>query len=635
MDFLVSMPVGLPALAAALALVPGTRPRGPVVCCAVALLAAAGLGLAWRSGWAHVPPTFGGASLTRAAIGVDLLLLAGIAFAAVVRTKDAASGVLAAVQAAVLFTLTRSGGWDFASAAPGLVAGPLSRVAVLVVSLVGGLAVVCALGTMPDRERRLGLVGSRQPRFFFFLLLSLAAANGVMLSDNLLWLHCFWVLSTVCAAALLAYDGDEGARQGAVQALRTNLAGATAMLLGLTLLYRAGAPLSVGELVDAGSGAVQVRLLLPLFLLCAAGLAASAQVPLQGWLFEASSAPAPALALVHCATLAPAGAFLALRLCPAFQGTMLSGLLGLAGAFTFLAASTLAVGQTDAGRTLVRSTAAALGLALACAGINTAAAVTAGLLILIFHAVSKALLFVCLAVMEEKTGLRDVADMGRLFAVMPSTALAALIGALSMFLPPFGLALGLWMALEAATGARAMPVLLLLALGTGFWVLLWSRWAGVLLRSLRLGDAPTETLSPAVRVALSLLAGGAVALSLCSPPLYTGLVVPAVRASHKAVAYVLRTFNFVGDLGVFPVYPLFVVLGLGAVVAWRAAAARPDGPAEKPRPEGAIAHEDDIRVDAPLALDGLFDENRLSGPINTAGIVLLAVMLGAVWGGLV
>jgi ech hydrogenase subunit A len=85
--------------------------------------------------------------------------------------------------------------------------------------------------------------------------------------------------------------------------------------------------------------------------------------------------------------------------------------VALCGAFTFLATAALAVGQSNGKKILAYSTISNLGLIVACAGIGTPAPMTAAMLIIIFHAVSKGLLFLCVGTIEQYIGSRDIEDM--------------------------------------------------------------------------------------------------------------------------------------------------------------------------------------------------------------------------------
>ncbi|HBQ27231.1 MAG TPA: oxidoreductase, partial [Syntrophomonas sp.] len=174
-------------------------------------------------------------------------------------------------------------------------------------------------------------------------------------------------------------------------------------------------------------------------------------------------APTPVSALLHSSTMVKAGVYLVVRMAPAYQGTYLSDLVAVAGAFTFLTASVLAVTQSNAKRVLAYSTIANLGLIIACAGINTPVAISAAIALIIFHAVSKGLLFLSTGVIEHNIGSRDIEDMGGLVDRMPVTTIIVAIGVLSMFLPPFGMLVGKWASLEASTQLPLVALMFVLA----------------------------------------------------------------------------------------------------------------------------------------------------------------------------
>ena len=106
-------------------------------------------------------------------------------------------------------------------------------------------------------------------------------------------------------------------------------------------------------------------------------------------------APTPVSALLHSSTMVKVGVFLCLRLGPLLENTAVGRMLALAGAFTFCATSALALGQSNAKKVLAYSTSANLGLIIACAGLGTPEAVAAGTVLLVIHAATKGLLFLC------------------------------------------------------------------------------------------------------------------------------------------------------------------------------------------------------------------------------------------------
>ena len=122
-------------------------------------------------------------------------------------------------------------------------------------------------------------------------------------------------------------------------------------------------------------------------------------------------APTPVSALLHSATMVKAGTYLLLRMAPAFAGTTMSTIVALFGAFTFVGTCMLAVSQSNAKKILAYSTISNLGLIIACVGINTPASMVAATMIIIYHSVSKGLLFMCVGAIEQRIGSRDIEDM--------------------------------------------------------------------------------------------------------------------------------------------------------------------------------------------------------------------------------
>jgi ech hydrogenase subunit A len=529
---------------------------------------------------------------------------------------------------------------DHAAKTPAFYVDDLSLIMVAIISMIGSLIGVYALGYMREHEAHLHLEKSKQPRFFFFILLFLGAMNGLVMSDSLAWIYFFWEITTLCSFVLIGHDGTEIARKNAERALWMNVVGGAAFVLGLVLLQKAVGTLSLQALLttapDTTAGGF---LMVPLFLLVFAGFTKAAQAPFQSWLTGAMVAPTPVSALLHSSTMVKAGVYLIVRLAPLFAGTYLSALVALFGAFCFLVTAAMAVGQSNGKKILAYSTISNLALIIACAGINTPAAITAAVLLILFHAVSKALLFLCVGLVEQTIGSRDIEDMRGLFTVMPRTAVIMAIGIMTMMLPPFGMLLAKWMAIESASAQ--FLVVVMLALGSALTVLFWARWAGMLF-SAPFGAAPREIQPASVRLPLVILAAAAVLLSLGAPAVYNALVAPMVGMYYAGSGYAADMGILENQTGVFWVYPLFLILGVGFFLAWRAAGRI--GPAEVSAPYMCGAQRDvDGRpgftgpMNQPVAatpgnayLPRIFGEEMLGRYANVAALALVALMLGGV-----
>ncbi|MFI3272059.1 MAG: proton-conducting transporter membrane subunit [Pseudomonadota bacterium] len=529
---------------------------------------------------------------------------------------------------------------------PGFFADTLASTMVLIISIIGGLICIYGIGYMKEHEEHLHLTKSRQPRFFFVMLLFLGAMNGLVLSNNLTWLYFFWEITTLCSFLLISHDGTDIAKKNASRALWMNMIGGVAFVFAMLAFQKGFGTLSIQHLLALSQTpcAATAALLLPMALLCLAGFTKSAQMPFQSWLCGAMVAPTPVSALLHSSTMVKAGVYLIIRMAPGYAGTTLSTGVALFGAFTFLMASALAAGQSNGKKILAYSTIANLGLIVACAGINTAAAITAAILLIIFHAISKGLLFLCVGAIEQKIGSRDIEDMRGLFKVMPRTAVIAAIGIATMMLPPFGMLLAKWMAIEsAAMATAAMPLLVIaIALGSAITVLFWGRWAGMLLGSntIGMGGLKAEEQACSIAFPLKALTVAALVFSLFVPFIYSGLVAPMAALYGDPTTFTVCAGTFNNGIGMFAVYPLYILLGIGFYIAYRAAKNTPSAAASLPYMGGVQAEQDgQVGFTGPMNqfvpaaasnyyLANIFGEAKLEKPSNIIAIVLLVLLIG-------
>jgi ech hydrogenase subunit A len=532
------------------------------------------------------------------------------------------------------------------AAAPAFTVDSLAITLVLVVSIIGSLIAYYALGYMQAHEEHLHLAKTKQPQFFAIILVFLGAMNGLALADNLSWVYFFWEVTTLCSFLLIAHDGTEEANTNAERALWMNMAGGATFMLALLWFQGVQGTLSLTALQEmARVGAREAVFLLPVVALCIAGFTKSAQVPFQSWLCGAMVAPTPVSALLHSSTMVKAGVYLVLRLAPLSFDTTVSTMIAVCGGFTFLITAALAAGQSNGKKILAYSTISNLGLIIACAGINTPAAIAAGMLLLVFHAISKGLLFLCVGAIEQKIDSRNIEDMRGLFRIMPKTALVTTFGIITMMLPPFGMLLAKWMALESSVDAAAMPVLvIMLALGSGLTVLFWGRWAGILIGSAnpRL-EVAHEAQEATMATAMRALAIGAAALSFFAPLLYLWLVEPVVQTMFASALPFKGWYGGVGNkYGIFAVYPLYLIIAFGFWYAWRETKKYPGGGPEQPYMSGIQATQDGVVgfigpmkgfVEAKSGnyyLDAFFGEGRLTRPANYAALALFGLLLGGI-----
>ena len=291
--------------------------------------------------------------------------------------------------------------------------------------------------------------------------------------------------------------------------------------------------------------------LLPAALLCFAGITKSAQYPFSSWLLGAMVAPTPVSALLHSSTMVKAGVYLVLRMSPVVTGTSVGLLVALVGGTTFLIGSLAAITTSEAKRVLAYSTVANLGLVVLCGGIGTYEAVWAGVILIIFHAVAKCLLFLCVGVVEHKLHSRNIEDMSGLVIHMPRVAVMMLIGMAGMFLAPFGMLISKWVVLRAVVDAWP-PLCVFIVFGSAATLFFWVKWMGKLV----------EVVEPQPRLAREISVGESVALYGLSVATFLSCLLFPLMSTQYVEPFVRGLYGHVGTLGFGNNVFLAVLMGL-------------------------------------------------------------------------
>jgi ech hydrogenase subunit A len=179
---------------------------------------------------------------------------------------------------------------------------------------------------------------------------------------------------------------------------------------------------------------------------------------------------------------------LILKLSPVLAGTLVGATVSVAGMLVFAVASYLALAKEQFKEILGLSTIAMLGLMVSMAALGSEEAVMTALLLMLFHALAKALLFLGAGVLEKLEHAKSIEGMKGLIDRSPLMAVLLVGGFMSMTLPPFGLFVGKLLAIETiAAGLHAHPWLLVnllgIALGGVLLSLLYFKVASALLSS--------------------------------------------------------------------------------------------------------------------------------------------------------
>ena len=354
----------------------------------------------------------------------------------------------------------------------------LSVIMILIIGIVGSLITVYAVGYMRDFQEHHKNEKDRRPWFFFLMFVFLSAMFGIVLSNSLTWMFFFWEITTLCSFALIGFTRTEEAINNSFRQLILNLIGGIVFLAANIILADQCGLLELDALLI--SDTADKYILLPVALLCIAGIVKSAQMPFHTWLLGAMVAPTPTSALLHSSTMVKAGVFMVLKLSPLLHDNIVGYMVMTVGGLTFLLASMAAISQTNAKRVLAYSTIANLGLIVACAGVGTPEAAWAGIMLTVFHAVTKSLLFLCVGTAEHHIGSRDIEDMDGLFDRMPRLARIMLVGIAAMFLAPLGMLISKWAALTSFVDSDYIIVIACIVFGSAVTSFYWTKWMGKL-----------------------------------------------------------------------------------------------------------------------------------------------------------
>ncbi|MBU5404397.1 NADH-quinone oxidoreductase subunit L [Paraeggerthella hongkongensis] len=363
----------------------------------------------------------------------------------------------------------------------GLYLDSLSLLMAFIIGVVGSGICVYALGYMEDfQAHEPEGAKDRRPMFFALMFAFLSAMFLIVFSNNMMWVFTGWEITTVCSFLLIGFTRTEEAIKNAFRQIIMNLLGGIAFLVALFVMAIQFQTLSFLEFLQIG---IQnpAMVALPVTALAFAGLTKAAQMPFHTWLLGAMVAPTPTSALLHSSTMVKAGVFMLIKLAPIMMACPVPAVMViLVGGFTFLFCSCMAISQSNAKRVLAYSTIANLGLIVACAGVGTPEAVWAASFLVLFHAIAKSLLFLCVGTAEHHIGSRDIEDMDLLFERMPRLARFMMLGIMVMFIAPFGMLIAKWATLVSFAETGQVALIIILAFGSAATFMFWAKWLGKL-----------------------------------------------------------------------------------------------------------------------------------------------------------
>ena len=314
-----------------------------------------------------------------------------------------------------------------------LLIDPLSLTLTLVVTGVGFLIHLYAMGYMADDERF--------ARFFIYLNFFILAMLLLVLGDSFVTLFIGWEGVGLASYLLIGFWFDrEDELYGSYadcgkKAFVVNRIGDVGLILAMGLIWTTVGTLNFEGAFHALGTTAEAPIVLICLLLLLAVAGKSAQFPLYVWLPDAMAGPTPVSALIHAATMVTAGIYLMARTHVLWELAPVAGTIAAwVGVGTAFIAATMAMVQTDLKKVLAYSTISQLGYMVLGAGVG---AFAMAIFHLVTHAFFKALLFLSAGSVQHATHELDMRKLGGLQLKMPHTARNFLVGSLALAgIPP-------------------------------------------------------------------------------------------------------------------------------------------------------------------------------------------------------
>lgn len=494
----------------------------------------------------------------------------------------------------------------------------LSIIMCLIIGIVGGLITLYTVGYMRRYHEEHPGIPDRTNRFLAAIFLFFFAMYGIIFSNSLAWIYFFWEITTLCSFIMIGYSRTEEAVRNSFLALWMLLLGGLAFAGAILCAATWCGTIELARLLTTGGALV----MLPVVLICFAGMNKAAQFPFSGWLLGAMVAPTPSSALLHSSTMVKAGVYICIRCAPVLHGTAAGHIVALLGGLTFLAGSAIAISQSDAKRVLAYSTVGNLGLIVLCAGVGSHLALWGAVLLVIFHALSKALMFLCVGTVDQQIGSRDIEDMRGLISRMPWVTIMMLVGMAGMFLAPFGMLISKWAVMEALAGKN--PVLTLMVIfGGSLMLFFWSKWMGVLVGVDGRESSVEKNIGIAEWSTLSTLAALTVVVCALFPLIGIYLIEPMYGSDPLlSRGHILMLSILMGMIMLLPLGFIVHRKRLHYVEPYLGGA----NVASHHRFMGSLGKDREWSLGS-YYLAGFFGEAKILAPANIAAIALMAVML--------
>ena len=303
----------------------------------------------------------------------------------------------------------------------------ISVVSVGATVLITGLSLLAQIYALGYMEKDWSLA-----RFFGLVGFFEAALSGLAISDSLFLSYALLEVLTLSTYLLVGFwYAQPLVVTAARDAFLTKRVGDLLLLMAVVTLSTLAGSLNFSDLYEWAQTADlnPVTSTLLCLGLIAGPAGKCAQFPLHLWLDEAMEGPNPA-SVMRNSLVVGGGAYFLYKVQPLLSLSPIAlNTLVVLGIMTTVGATLVSIAQIDIKRSLSHSTSAYMGLVFLAVGLEQGGV---ALMLLLSHAIAKALLFMSSGSVIYTTQTQDLTEMGGLWSKMPATTTAFVVGSAGM-----------------------------------------------------------------------------------------------------------------------------------------------------------------------------------------------------------
>jgi proton-translocating NADH-quinone oxidoreductase chain M len=313
----------------------------------------------------------------------------------------------------------------------------------LLTTLIGILVAIYSIAYMKDEHN--------PTLYHIYILLFITGMLNVFLTIDLIIFYLFWEFMLIPSFFLISEWGTGKSTRIAIKYFIITHIGALFLLIGIIVL---GINAGTTELTQLSrlilDGLVSEEALLISSVLMILGFAVKMAVfPLHIWLPDAhAEAPTP-ISILLSGVMVKTGGYGLLRIVLLISPNTLSTLslpVLIVAVITMIYGGFMAIAQRDIKRLLAYSTISQMGYIAFGLAETSPLGILGSFFHIIFHGLSKSVLFMAAGIIMHRTGLRDLRELTGQGRRMPFTAFAFTISALTLAgIPPLGGFLSEWM----------------------------------------------------------------------------------------------------------------------------------------------------------------------------------------------